>query len=114
MSMLAGLPATVGSIMNPTVVKASSRAVGELLCCCALGVVAARKGILSPVNVAALSKVRVSVSPPYAWNGCERSFKYYLGDFALVRLECACKVTPAAAHVTRTIDPPSPSVDMVL
>lgn len=57
MDMLAGLPAAVGSVVNPAVVKASSRAVGELLCCCGLGVMAAKKGILTPVNVAALSKV---------------------------------------------------------
>ena len=54
---LAALPAAVGSAINPAVVKASSRAVGELLCCCVLGVVAAKKGVLTPVNVAALSKV---------------------------------------------------------
>lgn len=61
--MLAGLPAAVGSVINPAVAKASSRAVGELLCCCILGVTAAKKGILTPVNVAALSKVRL------AWHG---------------------------------------------
>lgn len=59
--MLAGVPAAVGSVVNPAVIKASSRAVGELLCCCVLGVVAAKKGVLTPVNVAALSKVRVGL-----------------------------------------------------
>lgn len=61
MAMLAGLPAAAGSVVNPAVVKASARAVGELLCCCVLGVAAAKKGILTPVNVAALSKVSARV-----------------------------------------------------
>lgn len=52
------MSAGLGSMINPVVVKASARAVSELLCCCVLGVVAAKKGILTPVNVAALSKVR--------------------------------------------------------
>lgn len=60
--MSAGLPAAVSSMINPVVVKASARAVSELLCCCVLGVVAAKKGILTPVNVAALSKVRALLS----------------------------------------------------
>jgi len=63
MAMLGGtLQAAFGSAINPVVVKASARAVGELLCCCVLGVVAAKKGILTPVNVAALSKVGVASS----------------------------------------------------
>lgn len=45
-------------ILRPEVVLTSSKAVAELLSCCALGVLAARRGILSPVNVGALSKVR--------------------------------------------------------
>lgn len=45
------------SILKPEVVLTSSKAVAELLSCCALGVLAARRGILSPVNVGALSKV---------------------------------------------------------
>eukprot|EP00752_Nemacystus_decipiens_P012493 g11065.t1 len=64
MAMLAGLPAAVGSIINPAVAKASSRAVGELLCCCILGVVAAKKGVLTPVNVAALSKIVYGIFLP--------------------------------------------------
>eukprot|EP00903_Cladosiphon_okamuranus_P017870 g16445.t1 len=64
MEMLAGLPAAVGSMINPAVVRASSRAVAELLCCCVLGVVAAKKGILTPVNVAALSKIVYGIFLP--------------------------------------------------
>lgn len=56
---LAALPAAIGSVVSPQVAKASVRAVAELLSCCLLGVLAAKRGVLSPVNVAALSKVCV-------------------------------------------------------
>lgn len=52
----AALPA-IGSVIRPEVVTASVRAVAELLGCCVLGVLAAKQGILSPVNVGALSRV---------------------------------------------------------
>ncbi|CAN0514629.1 unnamed protein product [Ectocarpus sp. 12 AP-2014] len=64
LAMSAGLPAAVSSMINPVVVKASTRAVSELLCCCVLGVVAAKKGILTPVNVAALSKIVYGIFLP--------------------------------------------------
>lgn len=58
MTMMAGVPAAVSStLISPAVVKASVKAVSELLCCCMLGVAAAKRGILTPTNVAALSKV---------------------------------------------------------
>ncbi|CAM9240918.1 unnamed protein product [Ectocarpus sp. 12 AP-2014] len=64
LAMSAGLPSAVSSMINPVVVKASTRAVSELLCCCVLGVVAAKKGILTPVNVAALSKIVYGIFLP--------------------------------------------------
>ncbi|CAM9338553.1 unnamed protein product [Scytosiphon promiscuus] len=64
MSMVAGLPAAFSTVVNPAVVKASVRAVSELLCCCVLGVVAAKNGVLTPVNVGALSKIVYGIFLP--------------------------------------------------
>lgn len=53
----AGLPS---SLVRPEVVAASAKAVAELLSCCMLGILAAKRGILTPVNVGALSKVNTA------------------------------------------------------
>ena len=47
--------------VDPVVVKASVRACSELLATCALGVVAAKKGVLDRTAVSSLSKVWSSV-----------------------------------------------------
>ena len=58
---MVALPSVAGSsLVNPQVVSASMKAVAELLSCCVLGFVAAKRGILSPANVGALSKVKPS------------------------------------------------------
>ena len=56
---MVALPSVAGSsLVNPQVVSASMKAVAELLSCCVLGLVAAKRGILSPANVGALSQVK--------------------------------------------------------
>lgn len=60
--MALGIPAAISSVVSPEVVVASGRAVAELLSCCVLGVLAAKKGILTPTNVGGLSKVRGSIT----------------------------------------------------
>ncbi|CAN0264600.1 unnamed protein product [Ascophyllum nodosum] len=62
---MVALPSVAGSsLVNPQVVSASMKAVAELLSCCVLGFVAAKRGILSPANVGALSKIVYGIFLP--------------------------------------------------
>ncbi|KAG5189998.1 auxin efflux carrier [Tribonema minus] len=50
--------------LQPTVVASSVRAVAELLTCCVFGVTAAKKGVLTPTNVSALSQIVYNIFLP--------------------------------------------------
>ena len=50
--------------VQPAVVKVSIRAVAELLACCAVGVAAAKKGVLAPANVSSLSQLVYNIFLP--------------------------------------------------
>jgi hypothetical protein len=50
--------AALTKLVQPEVVASSLRAVAELSCCCLFGFVSAKRGVLSPTNVSALSQVR--------------------------------------------------------
>ena len=50
--------------IDPTVIQASLRGSGELLSCAALGVIQAKRGVLSPTNVGALSQIVYNIFLP--------------------------------------------------
>lgn len=58
------VPLLPSSLVRPEVLATSVQAVAELLSCCVLGVVAAKRGILGPVNVNALSKIVYGIFLP--------------------------------------------------